>query len=128
VRTLLLHITSRRGALNLTVYGDGHTKVLAADVNGRSVAPSLREPDSKPGLSLLDAIRFNQWSFEYPGSPAGGFDLRLKVQADGAPLKLVAIDESYSLAALPGAPVRPADTMPLPWMPDSVMVRKSYTF
>ncbi len=125
-RTLRLRILSPRRADDLFVYGDPHAQVLSAAVNGKSVGPDIRVPDNKPGLKLLDLIRFDQWSFEYFAPPPEGFELSLTVKASGAPQRMVLIDETYGLAGS-GAPARPAASMPLPWMPDSVFVRKSFT-
>jgi hypothetical protein len=127
VRTLRLRVASARGANDVFVYGDPHAQVLGAEVNGKSVGPDIRVHDNKPGLSILDAIRFNQWSFEYFGPPPEGVELRLRVKATAAPLRLVVVDQSYGLDGS-GAPRRPADTMPFPWVTDSVFVRKTYSF
>jgi len=124
-RTLRLRITSPRRADVVYVYGDPRGQVLSAQVNGKSVGPDLRAPDNKPGLIKLDAIRFDQWSFEYFAPPVEGIELRLKVKGPGGPL--VVVDQSYGLAGS-GAPERPADTIPFPWVTDSVFVRKSYSF
>lgn len=97
VRNLRLRIASARGANDVFVYGDPHVEVLGAAVNGKSVGPDMRGRDNKPGLSILDAIRFNQWSFEYFGPPPEGVELRLRVKAMAAPLRLVVIDQSYGL-------------------------------
>jgi hypothetical protein len=127
VRTLRLRVASARGANDVFVYGDPNAQVLGAEVNGKSVGPDMRVRDNKPGLSILDAIRFNQWSFEYFGPPPEGVELRLRVKATAAPLRVVVVDQSYGLDGS-GAPQRPADTMPFPWVTDSVFVRKTYNF
>jgi hypothetical protein len=125
-RTLRLRIASPRHADDIFVYGDPSVPVLAAEVNGKSVGPDIRVPDNKPGLKMLDLIRFDRWSFEYFAPPPAGFELRLRVKARATPLTMVLIDQSYSLDGS-DAPRRPANTMPLPWMTDSVFVRRSFT-
>jgi len=125
VRTLQLHIASPRHADEIAVYGDSGDSVMSAEVNGKSVGPDIRGRDSKPGLKMLDLIRFGQWSFQYYGPPAAGIELHLRLRASAAPFTMTLIDRSYSLAGVP-APPRPADTMPLPWVTDSVFVRKSF--
>jgi hypothetical protein len=126
MRTLHLRIGSPRHANVIFVYGDPEAQVMAAEVNGKSIGPDIREPDNKVGLKLLDLIRFNQWSFEYFGPPPEGFELRMKVKSNRDTLHMVLIDQSYGLDGV-NAPQRPADTMPLPWMTDSVYVRQPFT-
>ena len=127
VRTLRLRIASPRHAEIVYVYGDPRAQVLAAEVNGKSVGPDIRARDYKLGLSMLNVIRFEQWSFEYFGPPTDGFDLHLRVKAPAGPLHMLIIDQSYGLTGS-GAPDRPPHTMPFPWVTDSVFVRKSYDF
>jgi hypothetical protein len=126
VRVLRLHIASPRRADEIYVYGDPSAPVLAAEVNGKSIGPDIRAADNKPGLKMLDLIRFDRWSFEYFAPPPAGFELRLRVKAAATPFTMVLIDRSYSLDGS-GAPERPANTMPLPWVTDSVFVRKTFT-
>jgi hypothetical protein len=125
VRTLRLRIASPRRADDIFVYGDPSAEVIAAQVNGKSVGPDLRAPDDKVGLKMLDLIRFKQWSFEYFAPPPEGFELQIKVRSGSAPLRMVLVDQSYGLDGV-GAPPRPANTMPLPWLTDSVYVRQSF--
>jgi hypothetical protein len=58
----------------------------------KAVGPDIRVPDNKPGLKLLDLIRFDRWSFEYFAPTAAGFELRLRVKAAATPLTMVLID------------------------------------
>ena len=120
VRALWLHIASPRRADAIFVYGDPNARVLAAEVENTPF------PEPKPGSKVPALARFHLWSFEYYGPPPEGFDLRLRVEASAAPLQMVLVDQSYSLAGS-GAPPRPAATMPFPWFTDSVLVRKSFT-
>ena len=82
-------------------------------------------PTDKPGLSIL---HFDRWSFNYGNPAAAGIRLLMKLKASAAPLHLEAIDYSYELSDLPGAPQRPDDTIPLAWMPGSIFVHKSFVF
>ena len=125
VRTLRLRIASRRNAPAVFVYGDPHAEVLAAQVNGKPLGTGKLAPADKPGLRV---IRFRRWSFVYENPPRDGIELRMQVRARSAPLEMEVIDETYGLGELPTAPTRPNDTMPLAWKPNSVFVRKSYSF
>jgi len=125
VRSLLLRIVSQRHAPMISVYGDPQAQVLSAEVNGKPLGAADLAPTDKPGLSLL---RFDRWSFNYGNPAREGIRLLLKLKASAAALRLEAIDYSYDLADLPGAPTRPDDTIPLSWMPGSIFVHKSFTF
>jgi hypothetical protein len=126
VRSLLLRIVSQRHAPMISVYGDPQAQVLSAEVNGKPLgAAADLAPADKPGLSFL---RFDRWSFNYGNPAREGIRLLLKLKASAAALRLEAIDYSYDLTDLPGAPTRPDDTIPLAWMPGSIFVHKSFTF
>lgn len=127
-RVLRLHIVSERHAPVIFVYGDPQADVLGAVVNGQPLAAGLLAPPARPGLKALDPVRSHRWSFAYDNPPREGFDLALRLREPAAPLRMLAIDQSFSLDGAPGAPVRPAGTMPLIWTPDSVFVRKAFTF
>jgi hypothetical protein len=124
VRSLLLRIRSQRHAPSISIYGDPQVEVLSAEVNGRPLGGADLAPSDKPGLSIL---HFGRWSFNY-GNPLEGIKLLLKVKASAAPLHLEAIDYTYELSDLPGAPQRSEDTIPLAWMPGSIFVHKSFVF
>jgi len=124
VRSLLLRIRSQRHAPSISIYGDPQVEVLSAEVNGRPLGGTDLAPSDKPGRSLL---HFGRWSFNY-GNPLEGIKLLLKVKAGPWPLHLEAIDYTYDLADLPGAPQRPEDTIPLAWGPGSIFVHKSFVF
>ncbi|MFN7992076.1 MAG: M20/M25/M40 family metallo-hydrolase [Bryobacteraceae bacterium] len=122
-RSLRLRIASARGAAQVFVYGDPRAEVLSAEVNGKPLGTGLLAPADKPGLRL---VRFRRWSFVYFNPSPEGIELHLRVKNAGGPLHMEVIDQTYSLDGILGAPARPADTIPLPWTPDSVYVRKSF--
>jgi Peptidase family M28 len=124
VRFLLLRIVSERHAPAIGVYGDPSAQVLSAEVNGKPLGSGTPAPD-KPGLSL---VRFHRWSFSYANPPREGIELRIRLKTPAAPYCIEVIDQSYGLDGLPGVPTRPVNTMPLAWTPDSILVRKSYSF
>jgi hypothetical protein len=79
-------------------------------------------------LRLRIASRRNAPAVFVYGDPRDGIALELQVRARPSPLQMEIIDETYGLDGLPGAPLRPADTMPLAWRPNSIFVRKTYSF
>jgi len=128
VRFLRLRMVSQRGAPILLLCGDPHVQVLGAEVNGKPIAAGLAGPPERPGMSALNPVRSRDWSFEYANPPREGIDVRMRLRATQGTVHLVAIDQTWGFEGAPDAPVRPADTMPLIWTPDSVFVRKSYSF
>src|SRR5581483_8334854 len=118
-----LRIASARGAPQVFVYGDPRAEVLSAEVNGKPLGRGLLAPADKPGLRI---VRFRRWSFVYFNPARDGIELHLRLKNTGGPLRMEVIDQTYGLDGMPGGPARPADTIPLPWAPDSVYVRKSF--
>jgi Peptidase family M28 len=125
VRSLLLHIRSQRHAPMISVYGDPHAQVLSAEVNGKPLGAHDLAPSDKPGLSIL---HFGRWSFNYGNPGPQGIWLLMKLKATATRLHFDVIDYSYDLAALPGAPKRPDNTIPIAWMAGSIFVHKSFVF
>jgi hypothetical protein len=116
-RALRLHITSPRHARTLYI-GLTQGEVFSASVNGRDLGKPSEARWHQPG----------QWGFDYVNPPAEGIELALRVQASG-PVKLVLVDRSMGLPAIPGGnfPPRPADSIPI-HSGDQTMVRRSLTF
>jgi hypothetical protein len=117
-RTVLLRVTSPRGAPLLLAHTDASTEVRRALVGGRVVFERHAGSNETHGLRL-----------SYAAPPPEGVEITLEL-ALASPLRLVVHDISYELPELPGrayAP-RPADTMPTPTSrtSDTTIVRKTF--
>jgi hypothetical protein len=116
-RTLLLHISTPRHARTLHV-GLRETEVFSASVNGHDLGKPSEARWRQPG----------HWGFDYANPPAEGMDVLVRVAASG-PVRIVLVDRSSGLPAIPGAnfPPRPDDSMPI-HSGDQTMVRRSFVF
>jgi hypothetical protein len=100
VRSLLLRITSARGAPSLLAFTGPETVVRRAFVN--------RKPLIESGDDVPQGLRLS-----YAAPPAEGFELLLEIR-DASPLRLVLEDISYELPGVPGPGLdaRPPHMMP----------------
>ncbi len=99
-RTILLHLTSPRGARGLRVRASG-APVLAAEVNGvRRSEPTWAER--------------NEWYLRYYGLTPAGIDLKLEV-APAAGLSLQVTDQADGLPELPGVTYAPRTASMMPF-------------
>jgi peptidase M28-like protein len=116
-RTLLLHISTPRHARTLHV-GLTETEVFSASVNGHDLGKPSEARWLQPG----------HWGFDYANPPAEGLDVLIRVPAPG-PVRIVLVDRSSGLPAIPGANFlpRPGDSMPI-HSGDQTMVRRSFVF
>lgn len=123
VRSLRLHVTSRREAPLISVLLESATDVIGASVNGKYIENSQR-----PARSDQDP-----WGVFYYAPPAEGIDLDLQVRSS-QPLKLRVTDQSFELPASLTASFkpRPDDKIPTayPFNPygDATIVSKRFAF
>ncbi|HEX8560042.1 MAG TPA: M20/M25/M40 family metallo-hydrolase [Pyrinomonadaceae bacterium] len=120
-RTLRLRITSPRGGANLWAYVDASSKVVAAAVNGKAIAPVASEARNDPEPP---------WAITYLGLPEEGLELKLTVRTN-QPVKLRVDDRTYGLPQVAGSPVqaRPDYIIPTPSpLSDVTIVSKSFVF
>jgi hypothetical protein len=121
IRTLHMRVTSPRQASVVSLQLDSEAEIRGVIINGKRVAQ---------GDQAQTAPRSKQWGLRYYGFPKEGIDLTLEVAGD-LPVKLIAVDQSYGLPEIPGAPYspRPDYLIPAPFpLSDSVLVGKAYTF
>jgi hypothetical protein len=118
-RTVHLRITSPRHAPMMSIYVQGNT--LDGTVNGKPIASD--DPNNHIPFG-------NQWVMNCWAIPDDGVDLTLSLKP-GQPLKINAVDRSYTLPEIPGMVVKPRPDyiMATPsGYSDSTFVTKSFTF
>ena len=123
VRTVRLHIASRREAPFINLTFESATEVIGASINGKQIENSqvLQYDPNRP------------WQLAYYGPPAEGIDLDLQLRPS-QPLKIRVMDQSFELPASLTAAFkpRPADKIPTayPFNPfgDATMVSKRFEF
>nr|QEO74493.1 acetylornithine deacetylase [uncultured bacterium] len=116
-RRLRLRVTSPRRASIISLYIDRGTEVRGLSVNGKRV-----EAPAAPARS--------PWAFRYFALPEEGIELEIGLKP-GQPLRIKAVDQSYGLPELQGAPVgaRPGSLIPAPYQfTDSTLVSRTFTF
>jgi hypothetical protein len=109
------------------IYGDEHTHVLEATVDGAPIDASQAYAGLKPGQKAY-AYRMQRWGLCYFNVPKEGLELRLRLQGTAAGYHMEIVDQSYGIEGMPGVAPRPENMIPFPLMMDSVWVRKAYTF
>jgi len=122
IRTLHLRISSPRRAPVISISAPD-AKIIDSKINGHSLG-SPAEARWNSG---------QKWAVDFSNASSGGSDgtgieIELRVQGTG-PLKLVLVDRSSGVSAVPGknVPPRPPDSMPVHWGAIT-MVRRSFTF
>jgi PQQ enzyme repeat len=117
VRTLRVHLTSPR-----------HARVISVELPDNQIIDGWVQ-DQKLGQPSDSRWNTNgKWAFNYANLPSEGIDLRLQIKGTGA-VKLVIIDHTIGLPAIPGANFlpRPADSMPYGGG-DQTIVRRAFVF
>lgn len=118
MRTLLLQITSPRGAVYTHIDIKTKGQIELAEVDGKPL-----------DLSKFPYEKRNRLNFFYYGLPEQGIGLTLKINST-EPVTITVDDISSGLPAIPGMTIapRPADTMPTPGqiLLDPAIVRKSF--
>ena len=124
VRSVRLHITSRREAPFLSVTLESATDVIGASVNGRQIENSQMSAQHDPN---------QPWELLYYAPPAEGIDIEFEIRPS-QPFNIRVRDQSFELPAslLASFKPRPADKIPTayPFNPfgDATIVTKRFAF
>ena len=121
IRNVRVRVASPRNAPLMSVYLDSAAEVADAWVNGKQV--------SKTGTAA-NGGRGNRWGLRYYAVNDEGVELAWKLKSS-EPLKIRAVDQSYGLPEIGGAPFasRPNYIIPSSMaFTDSTFVSKTFTF
>lgn len=119
IRTLHLHLSSKRKASVLMVFVVSETEILDSVVNGKQI------------LVDENGRGVQRWSMIYAGTPAEGIDLVFQLKPS-PPFQLRVADQTDGLPEISNFPVtpRPNDIMPrkFEYFDLSTLVSKSFSF
>jgi hypothetical protein len=121
VRNLRVRISSSREAPVTYLFADPQTQILRATLNGKQIDHSADPPPAEPQVKKLLA---------YHAIPKEGIEIALQTRP-GAPVRLIAMDQSYGLpeAAGDARQDKPDHLMPLSFTySDSTLMVKSFVF
>jgi len=119
VRTLLMHVTSSQGVVNISVPRDANVEIVGAAINGK------RTENIKTN-STSQAV----WELRYWSPPKEGFDLALELKG-ARPVPVKVLEQWYALPEVPGITLKPRPDYIVPAATpnsDQSLVTRSYSF
>jgi Peptidase family M28 len=119
VRTLVMHVTSSQGVVNIAVPRDASVEIVGAAINGKRTE-NVKTNSTNPAA----------WELRYWSPPKEGFDLALELKG-ARPVPVKILEQWYALPEVPGIALKPRPDYIIPAASpnsDQSLVTKSYSF